>query len=356
MAGVSRGVHEHVVATDPLAEPAVFADAIARVSREIAARVLLPISDGAVSAILGNVGVVPRDCVLPFPSYETFLRASNKVDLLPLAQAAGFGVPESTVVPSRAAARRVELGSVLPGILKPHRSVVQTGRSQRRLPTVRLGSAEDARRLLDELPDEAFPVLVQRRIEGPGVGFFALRWDGAVRAAFAHRRLREVPPSGGVSVYRESIALDPALADAGGRLLAALGWQGPAMVECKYEASSGTYYVIEVNARFWGSLQLAIDAGVDFPRLLIAWALGERPPTASTYRVGIRSRWFWGEMDHLYLRVKLREARQSAVGALVASLSESLGHVPGRDRCEVLRLSDPRPFVVETLRRLRLLH
>lgn len=356
LAGVSRGVQEHVVATDPLAEPAGFADAIARLSRQLGARLLLPISDGAVSAILANVGMIPGECVLPFPSYRTFLRASNKVDLLPLARAAGFGIPESTVVPTRSAARHSELRSLLPGILKPHRSVVQTGASQRRLQTARFGSMEEARRLLDELPEEAYPVLVQRRIEGAGVGFFALRWDGGVRAAFAHRRLRENPPSGGVSVYRESIALDPALADAGARLLEALGWQGPAMVECKYEASSGTYYVIEVNARFWGSLQLAVDAGVDFPRLLVAWALGQQPPTVSTYRVGVRSRWFWGEMDHVYLRVKLRERPQSALRALVASLSELLRYAPGRDRCEVLRMNDPVPFVVETLRRLRFLH
>jgi predicted ATP-grasp superfamily ATP-dependent carboligase len=355
LAGVSRGVREHVFAPDPLAEPAGFAETIAALARKIGARVLLPISDSAVSAILANVGVVPGECVLPFPSYETFLRASNKVALLPLARSAGFGVPESMVVPTRRAARGSELGSLIPGVLKPHRSVVQAGRSQRRLSTLRFGSPEEGRRMLAELPEEAFPVVVQRVIEGRGVGFFALRWDGEVRAAFAHRRLRELPPSGGVSVYRESIALEPALAAAGSRLLEALNWQGAAMVECKHEESSGTYYVIEVNARFWGSLQLAIDAGVDFPRLLVEWVLGGRPPMVSTYRVGVRSRWLWGELDHVYLRVKLRDPRKSALGALVASLSELLRHVPGRDQCEVLRLKDPGPFVVETVRRLGLL-
>jgi predicted ATP-grasp superfamily ATP-dependent carboligase len=355
LAGVSRGVQEHVIAADPLVESAGFAAAIAGLARQIGARLLLPISDPAVSAILANAEVVPGECVLPFPSYERFLLASNKVDLLPLARAAGFGVPESIVVPTRSAVRRMELGSLLPGILKPHRSVVQAGRSQRRLQAVRFGSVEEGRRLLGALPEEAFPVLAQRVIEGRGVGFFALRWDGEVRAAFAHRRLRELPPSGGVSVYREAIALEPGLAAAGGRLLEALNWQGAAMIECKHEESSGTYYVIEVNARFWGSLQLAIDAGVDFPRLLVEWALGGRPRTVSTYRVGVRSRWLWGELDHVYLRVKLRDPHKSALGALVASLSELLRHVPGRDRCEILRLNDPRPFVVETLRRLSLL-
>ena len=36
-----------------------------------------------------------------------------------------------------------------------------------------------------------------------------------MRSAFAHRRIREGPPSGGVSVYRESVPADPELLEAG---------------------------------------------------------------------------------------------------------------------------------------------
>src|SRR5439155_393437 len=77
----------------------------------------------------------------------------------------------------------------------------------------------------------AFPVLLQRRVRGPGEGLFLLRWNGRVLAAFAHRRLREKPPAGGVSVYRESIAAPPELVAAGTRLLEVLDWRGVAMVE-----------------------------------------------------------------------------------------------------------------------------
>src|SRR5437773_2582518 len=83
------------------------------------------------------------------------------------------------------------------------------------------------------LPAAAFPVLLQRRIAGIGEGFFALRWGGRAVAMFAHRRLREKPPAGGVSVYRESIALPDGLVGAGLRLLEALDWRGVAMIECK---------------------------------------------------------------------------------------------------------------------------
>ena len=84
-------------------------------------------------------------------------------------------------------------------------------------------------------------------------------------AFFAHKRLRERPPWGGVSVLSESAEPDPRLKALARQLLDDACWHGVAMVEFKV-APDGTPYLMEINTRFWGSLQLAIDAGVDFPR------------------------------------------------------------------------------------------
>jgi predicted ATP-grasp superfamily ATP-dependent carboligase len=201
-------------------------------------------------------------------------------------------------------------------------------------------------------------VLLQRRVSGVGEGFFALRWGGRPVAMFAHRRLREKPPAGGVSVYRESIALDERLVGPGLRLLDALGWNGVAMIECKREQATGRQIVMEVNARFWGSLQLAIDAGIDFPALLVRCAAGEAVPECHDYRVGVRSRWFWGDVDHLYLRLRRSRAAlqlENGAGSRLQALLDFLRIYPRRDRCEVWRWSDPAPFAVETLQWLGLL-
>ena len=81
-------------------------------------------------------------------------------------------------------------------------------------------------------------------------------------------------------------------------LLRALGWEGVAMVEYKRDVHSGEHVLMEVNGRFWGSLQLAIDAGVDFPSLLARVALGEKPAPVTRYRLGVRTRWTLGDLDH----------------------------------------------------------
>jgi predicted ATP-grasp superfamily ATP-dependent carboligase len=361
LAGVSRGAHQVTVRADPLVSPREYAAEIGRVSRALDVRLLIPVTDASVEALLENGDLVPSQAMLPFPDLETFRAASDKVLMVDRARAAGLDTPGSVLIDSRAAIERAAIPTLFPAVLKPHRSVVlMPGGSRRKLLVEYAENVDEYRRLMAALPDEAFPILVQQRVRGSGEGLFVLRWNGRIVAQFAHRRLREKPPSGGVSVYRESIAPDPALVAASQRLLEGLGWRGVAMVECKRDVRTGRHVFMEINGRLWGSLQLAIDAGVDFPALLAACALGSvasppaRPPA---YRVGVRSRWFWGDVDHLYLRFR-RSARRLRLDAespsRLSALLEFLAFWRRGDREEIWRWRDPGPFLLESARRLRL--
>jgi len=66
-------------------------------------------------------------------------------------------------------------------------------------------------------------------------------------------------------------------------LLDYVGWHGVAMVEFNV-SSRGIPYLIELNGRFWGSLRLAIDAGVDFPWLLYQLTIGKDLASAALHR------------------------------------------------------------------------
>jgi predicted ATP-grasp superfamily ATP-dependent carboligase len=128
------------------------------------------------------------------------------------------------------------------------------------------------------------------------------------------------------------------------------------MIEYKVATATGTPYLMEINGRFWGSLQLAIDAGVDFPMLLTRLALGQRPAPVTTYRVGVRSRWFWGDVDHVVARLRrspdklaLPPGSRGRWGAVWDFLT-SWGPA---SREEILRLDDPLPFLRESRTWLR---
>ncbi len=353
LAGVSRRVGRCILRADALADPAGYAAAVGSLAAGLGAGVLLPVTDASVEALLEHRAALPETLALPLPSLSAFRAASDKHATLGCAREAGFGVPETVTLRTPADRNHVPGADFFPAVIKPHRSVVSSGiavPAKRKLGVAFVNDVASCRAALAALPDGAFPVLLQRRVRGTGEGLFVLRWNGRIIAEFGHRRLREKPPEGGVSVYRESIAVEPALAAAGRRLLAQLDWQGVAMIECKRDPDTGRHIFMEVNGRLWGSLQLAIDAGVDFPALLVACALGRDVPTVGGYRVGVRSRWFWGDVDHLYLRLRDGDGARGRLAAVRAFLRWR----PGRDREEIWRWRDPAPFIVESLRRLGL--
>jgi predicted ATP-grasp superfamily ATP-dependent carboligase len=357
LAGVARGVRGWRVASDALIAPHEYTAEISRLAGAVGAQVVLPISDPSVDAILEHRDALPAHATVPFPSLSAHRAASDKERVMALACSAGFAVPDTHTITSPADGEGLLDERLFPAVIKPHRSVIQAPSGRAKLGVTFVDDVESCRRVLRTLPLGAFPVLLQRRVRGPGEGLFVLRWDGRLVAVFAHRRLRERPPAGGVSVYRESIAPGFRFLRAGLRLLEALEWNGLAMIECKRDLATGRHVIMEVNGRFWGSLQLAIDAGVDFPLYLARCALGQVVPTIGKYRVGIRSRWFWGDVDHLYLRLRRSAAElhlDSGAPSRRATVADFFRFAPGRDRWEVWRWFDPAPFLLETARRLTL--
>lgn len=300
VSAASRYAADHAATADPLHEPARFVEDIIRLVDRWKINVLLPVSEAALLALLPERNRIRA--LIPIGSAEQFNRICDKKLVLSTAAELGIGVPEQVVLNDRVAFAMLSPDDLeFPMVVKPSRSVHQ---GEAKAIVTHALDGTDLRRVIGELPDSSFPVLLQRRIEGPGVGVFLLLWDDVVLASFCHRRLREKPPSGGVSVYRESIPPDAALIERSRALLDRLGWQGVAMVEYKIDHSTGMPYLMEINGRFWGSLQLAIDAGVDFPMLLVEAALGRPRDPVTEYRPFVRSRWLWGDIDHLIARMR----------------------------------------------------
>jgi predicted ATP-grasp superfamily ATP-dependent carboligase len=112
-----------------------------------------------------------------------------------------------------------------------------------------------------------------------------------------HRRIREYPPTGGASCCAQSF-YDPKLMDYGVRLLDRLNWHGVAMVEFRYDTRDHDYKILEVNPKFWGSLDLALASGVDFPYYVCQMANGESIEYSEDYDRSLRFHWpFSGELQ-----------------------------------------------------------
>lgn len=351
LAAASRYTEAEVLLPSPLQDAAGFVEAVLNATAKNGCDTLIPVSEPSLYAILGARSRFAH-LLLPFPDGETFRRLSDKAEVLKIAPSFGFAVPKQvTIVGPSEGAAAIE-GLKFPVVLKPSRSVTECGAGRIRLGVTHASDADALNVQLATLPIVSFPVLVQERVEGPGIGVFLLLWNGTLRAAFAHRRIREKPPSGGVSVYRESVVLDEQLLARCVALLQSFSWRGVAMIELKVDQRTGTPYLMEVNGRFWGSLQLAIDAGVDFPNLLLLAATDMPTPPMTGYRAGIRSRWWWGDVDHLISMFRRSRSQlhlpPSAPGRLRSLAAFLRLWWPG-DRNEVWRWQDPKPLGRETV-------
>lgn len=354
LAGASRYARRECVVPDALSVPARFADAVAHVADSTSADLVVPVSEPSALALLPIRQRLHG--AIPMPTIDCFRAVCDKSAVLALAERHSIAVPRQVMLASPDDADMHDWSSRFPLVIKPTRSVVGldgagADGARRKTSVMYATSRPELGQRLSALHSSAFPVMVQERITGPGFAISILLWNGELRAAFAHRRVREKPPSGGVSVLREAIPLDNRLLQQSISLLKDFNWQGVAMVEFKLQQSTGVPYLMEINGRLWGSLQLAIDAGVDFPALLVECALGEAPAPCVAYSAGTRTRWEWGDVDHLLARL-IRSREQLALSAeapgRLRSIADFLAAFRPGTHGEVLRRDDPMPFVRES--------
>jgi predicted ATP-grasp superfamily ATP-dependent carboligase len=138
-----------------------------------------------------------------------------------------------------------------------------------------------------------FPLIQEWIPDGGGTYGLSALFDEAsnIKAAFVHKKLRMYPVQGGPSTLREGVE-HPQIMEMGLSLLKSLNWVGVGMVEFKVDPRDGIPKLMEINPRFWGSLQLAIVSGVDFPNLILKMARKESYDPVLHYAVGKRCRWF----------------------------------------------------------------
>jgi predicted ATP-grasp superfamily ATP-dependent carboligase len=350
LAGASRfAAGEHVLG-DPARQPLDWARGVEELAKRLGAELVLPLTEVAIGTLhaFGVADRVPVACP-PRAAYEA---AIDKHALIERAAPLGIAAPPTLLLPGAEPPARLPEPFRYPLVVKPRRSrALREGRWLAGVAHVVRDDRELAAALgaLAPLGD----CLLQEFLPGHGEAIFLLASGGRTLARFAHRRLREKPPTGGVSVLRESIAPDPALLAASERLLQQLDWSGVAMVEFR-RSPDGRAWLMEINPRLWGSLQLAIDAGVDFPALLLALQRGEPvPETSAQARLGVRTRWLLGDLDHLLVCLRRREVRALTGRSARRVVGDFLASFRDGSRSEVWRRDDRGPFWRELGRWLR---
>lgn len=322
-----------------------FAEVIHDAVRRHRIDLLVPVTDDVILGVLSIRDELEATARLALPSTASFELAADKIATDRLAGSLGIATPRSIVIEGPVHADGIATGFAWPVVVKPARS--RTRRSDGTIGRHTVDYAADAAELGMLVRRAEGPVMVQEYVPGEGHGVELLIRDGEPLAAFQHRRLREVPVTGGASAFRESVSLDPTLLDQSVALLTAMDWSGLAMVEFRVGPTGAR--LMEVNGRIWGSLPLAVRAGVDFPRLMADHHMG-RPvlaPPLGSYRLGVRSRNLPLELSWIgNVLTGRRRSPLLEMPSRMAGLAAAL-RLPAPDGWDVQSWSDPAPGLVE---------
>jgi len=274
---------------------------ISEIAKQSVGTLVLPMTEATTLPISAH-----RDKLLSLgarfvlPDHVDVLRAFNKNEMVQLASSMGIAVPRTVAISDDDDLRRAGETLKFPLVLKP-RSSVETQSDGAVRVTGRPQYAKNLQELLTRYADlkrVCSQVLVQEFVDGDGVGYFALMRQGELLAEFAHRRIRDVYPTGSGSAVRMSVEPEPELRQASLSLLQALRWHGVAMVEFRQVRGQNPVFM-EVNGRFWNSLPLACYAGADFPKWLAELAEFGKIQGKPSFRTGVVCRWFLGDFRHV---------------------------------------------------------
>jgi predicted ATP-grasp superfamily ATP-dependent carboligase len=289
----SRWARHRIVSPAPTTEPGPYAEWLLETLRRGRYDATACFEEATADILSRHRETVQKWTGCPLPPREIFLAASRKDRIARLASQLGVAVPATHEI------ERLEDVAALTGTLRfpvIAKGVASSGSQQVELVRRPDDLLPTVRRLAALRRDPALPLpIVQEYIDGVGYGLTALARRGEAVAVFMHRRQGEHDVARGVRLAHGAtgaVSVDePELRRAGLTILQALCWDGIAMVEFRRSHHDGRFYLMELNPRFVGSLELAIAAGVDLPWLYAQLAAGRPVVGPNRYRVGLRYRW-----------------------------------------------------------------
>lgn len=142
--------------------------------------------------------------------------------------------------------------------------------------------------------DDSDEFVIQQYIAGHvyDVGGFSI--NGDIYYHVPQRRTVTLPLRGGVAAVND-ICDDPILLDKAKKIMKISGWTGPFQIEFRQDPSTGIYYIIEINAKMWGSSPLSLKANPDLLKIALDVAVNKKPERSLQFKKNLRYRWLFGQ-------------------------------------------------------------
>lgn len=284
-AGFSKFASKTVLYPDPVRDADKFYEWLRRIVSEEQCDVVFPMDDDVMNIVIEHQNDLRRICHVPVPSAASYHIAADKRQTMRLAAETGVphpntAEPEFTQDVNDDVLLQLVKSMKFPVVVKPRYSSgargIRFAQEPGELPGV-------FREVHEKYPN---PIIQEAVPFGPKYDVCLLYGpDHTLKAHFIQKQLRNYPLERGPSTVRQSVH-HPELLNYATQLMAPLQWFGVVDVEFMIDPLTGEAKLMEINPRFWSSLHLAIDCGVDFPWLLCQLTLGYNTVELPSYESG----------------------------------------------------------------------
>lgn len=297
----SKYSKRHFLCPSPLKNPLEFINVLEKYVKNKRINVLMPINSIETLLISKYKSRFEPYINVPFADYTKMMQLHNKEQLMNIATELDLPIPKTHTIKNVNEIQNIAETIEYPVVIKLRDATSSKG--------IQYAYSKDEfvynyKHLIQKynLNCSSYP-LIQEYIPGNGYGVSVLFNQGELRALFTHKRLREYPITGGPSTLRVSVR-QPEMEKIAIELLEYMNWHGLAMVEFKLDERTNKPVLIEVNPRFWGSINQAIVSGVDFPYLLYKIATEGDIKPFFNYKIGVKTRFLMNDLRVLLSPLK----------------------------------------------------
>lgn len=287
--GFSKYADKTVVYPDPTLYPEQFYEWLCETIIREKVDFLFPMDDDVMDVVVSKQEELKRLCRILGPSLESYRVAADKSLTMRLAKDRNVPYPrtaETSFGPQFSSDELLTLTAEMdyPLCIKPRIGSGSRG--------VRF--ANDAAELVSLFKEihQSYPnPLIQEAVSNGGKYGVCLCYDRnhMIRAAFVQKELRNFPDERGPSIVRESVHHKKML-EYTKRLMDGIPWSGVVEVDYMIDSRTGEPKLMEINPRYWASLHLAVESGVDFPWMHFQLGMDTDAEPMLAYEAGILGR------------------------------------------------------------------
>lgn len=253
------------IVVNPKIDESLFLEQMIKISEEIYKRtclkpVLVVVSSISMQFITKNIELFKKHYLMNVVDENTYYMANNTLTLGEIANSINVSFPKTVVLSQYDDINLLANSITYPVVIKYQLGEKLTISANERyhISENREDFVENYIRMNSIQSDP----LVQEYVRGNGYGVSVVMDENSnIVEIYSHKRIRELPISGGPSTLCEPVWNENMVKEAV-KLLKQLKWSGYAMVEFKGN-SDYDFKLMEINPRFWGSMVASYNSGIN---------------------------------------------------------------------------------------------